>query len=254
MMNKTMKAADIIAEGKLDVRRPISDTRSSVFSRWLRHNDEGNNAFLLNDEELDNIKKWLTDEHNAISNPELIITLLPKCISFYVQRWLTPHVTPNLTFENTYAIYRSSASIPGRIVVGRLYVTCEGHSISAIEHYDLTDGGPKGGRYESEGGFVQSTEGDVYLLSRFSNGDLQTAVFTNANVYKSGHGENKVIRMSGVIISTMAKKPYVARIHCEADSACKIEMRTLAIDEVPRDVQETPRYPVDKSELNVVRF
>jgi hypothetical protein len=252
LMNNTMSAADIIAEAKLDNRLQNSETRSSNFSRWLRHTEEVNYAFLLTDDELDNIQLWLSKKE--IPKPEFLLRLFPKHMSFFLQHWLTPGNDADIKFENQYAVYRCSSSILDRVVIGRLYVTCKDGLISTIEEYDLTDFGPKSGRYESEGGFVQSSEKDIYLLSRFSNGDLQTAVFTNANVQKSGYGENKVIRMSGVVMSTMTRRPYSARIHCEADPSGNTKLRTSKIDEVPEEVQETLKYSIHTSELNVIRF
>jgi hypothetical protein len=96
----------------------------------------------------------------------------------------------------------------------------------------------------------------MYLLSKFDNGDLQTAIFPNADIQNSGYGENKIITMSGVVMGmgTMLKKPYVARIHCEAASCPNLDMRTTPLVELPPHIQSVLTRSVDVSVRGIANF
>jgi hypothetical protein len=250
-MHNRITSKQIIRDAKLIDRSETDEGCAANFSRWLRHTEEAGMTWLLNDNELEKIREWITNNIGQVSRPDLLRCLLPNYLSLAFQHWLAPEGSkPRLGDE--YVVYRVSAIASGQIVIGRLHFSCD--QGSTIEEYELTGAGPKSGRYHAEGMFLQSPERDMYLLSKFDNGDLQTAIFPNADIQNSGYGDNKIITMSGVVMGTMVKKPYVARIHCEAASGPNLDMRTTPLEELPPHIQSALTRSVDVSVRGIANF
>jgi hypothetical protein len=253
LLNNTITSKQVIFAGGLTDRLRNYDSCTSNFSRWLRHTEEGDNAKLLKDDELERIWEWIT-KLRPVSRPDQLMRLLPNNISVIIQHWLTPHLNDPPKFHNNYVVYRPSAVAAERIVIGCLSISCDnqGHAV-AVEKYKVIGAGLRSGDYQSEGTIVQSRERDLYLISRFSNGDLQTAVFTN--IQKSGFGGNTIISMTGSVMSTMFKRPYTTRIYCEAVASLgNIDLDTATIDELPPHIRRTLTQPVEVSSHNIVCF
>lgn len=251
IMNSDIRNRDIILGANLMKDRENYETCMSVFSRWLRHAERLENRSILRAEELRRVKDWI-DSRGPITNADGVLALLPNYLGTALQSWLTPVAKEKSRFEELYKVYRPSAIVPEQVVVGTLRTHKEGNTTKTLEEYEVVGGGPKSGSYKSTGMIIETDEREINLLSRFENGDLQVAVFTD--IYKSGSKENKVIRMSGVVIGTMYREPYATRMVCEAAGEEITGTGMAKLEDIPTHVKKIILASPEISPLSLVKF
>jgi hypothetical protein len=113
LMHNRITRKQIIRDAKLIDRFETDEGFAANFSRWLRHTEEAGMTWLLNDNELERIGEWITNNIVPVSRPDLLRCLLPNYLSLAFQHWLAPEGSkPRLGDE--YIVYRVSAIASGR--------------------------------------------------------------------------------------------------------------------------------------------
>lgn len=247
-MNGGTDNKEIIKQGRLGDRLDNYDTCAANLSRWLRHTEDGTRWALLTDHELDMIKTWI--ESKPVSHPDALCRLFPNAPYLVLRNWLTREAQRPIDFAKEYRVYRSSAIASGSVVVGSLSIDQQTDRIATVERYDVSGAGPKNGSYRAEGFLIPGQDNAIYLISRFENGDMQTAIFSQ--VQRTGHGSNQVMTMSGALINTMGHQPYATRIYCDEDLS--VPLGTRSASQIPSPIHRVLFQPTDTSKNNVLQF
>jgi len=247
-MNGAIDNKEVINRGRLGERLKNYDNCAANFSRWLRHTEEGSRWSLLSDHELDVIKTWL--DSKPVSHPEALCKIFPHAPYLVLRNWLARESTRSIEFASEYRVYRSSAIAGGSVVVGCLSVDQSADRVVTMERYPVSGAGPKDGIYSADGFLLPGPDNAFYLISRFENGDLQTAILSR--VHRTGHGSNQVVHMSGALINTMEHQPYVTRIFCDTDLT--VPLGTRGASELPPNVRSALFRPTETSKDNVHLF
>lgn len=246
--NGKIKNKDVINAGKLGERLTNFSNCASNLSRWLRQTEDANRWKLLTDRELDALQTWLTAK--TVSAQDVLCRALLGGPQFAMNRWLRSGSPKTINFQKEYRIYRSSAIAAGKVVIGRLLIDQGPEKATTTERYELTGTSDKDGSYIADGFLLPGVGEEVYMLSKFENADLQMIIFSN--VQRTGRGANEVRYMSGALINTMERAPYVTRVYC--DGNVEVRLGTVDIADLPERARAAMDPAPKLAAHNVVRF